>query len=118
MTKAFEFADFVQEFWVDLKVYEKQPGYYANNGKWIEGKGEKDEPKETGGIILPLNNDELRYEANGVYTSKDRKIYSLEPFKKGDRVEYNGQSYTIDSSKDYEAYADVYIYFAKGVGKQ
>lgn len=115
MPKAFEFADFVQEFWVDFTVYEKANGSYAENGKWVEGK---EVPRETGGIVLPLNSDELQHEENGRYTSRDRKLYTLEPLKKGDRLEYNGQSYTIDSYKDYEAYADVYIYFAKGVGDQ
>lgn len=113
MTKAFEFADFVQEFWVDFVVFEKSPGHFNDEGEWIEGLGE---PRNTGGICLPLSNDDLKREGNGTYTTKDRKIYTLEPMVLGNKMEYNGQSYTIDSYKDYEAYADVYIYFCKGVG--
>jgi hypothetical protein len=114
MGKAFEFADFVREFWVDFIVYDKTPGQRNEVGKWIEGT---ETPRDSGGIVLPLTNDELKHEANGTYTTKDRKIYTIEPLTKGQRLEYKNQSYTIDQYKDYEAYADVYIYFAKGVGQ-
>lgn len=114
MSKAFEFADFVQEFWVDFTVIEEEtPGYRNDVGKWIDGTKVT---RDTGGIVLPLSNDDLKYEANGRYTSKDRKVYTLEPLKKGEKLVYNGQSYTFDESKDYEAYADVYICIVKGVG--
>ena len=73
-------------------------------------------PRTMEGIILPLTNDELQHESNGVYTTKDRKIYVTSPLKIGQRIEYKNQLYTIDSEKDYSDYADVYIYFAKGVG--
>jgi hypothetical protein len=114
MAKAFEFADFVQEFWVDFRIHQKVTGHYKDNGQWVPG-GEVS--RDIGGIVLPLNNDELRREGNGTYTAKDRKVYTLERLKEGDKVDFNGQSYTIDAYKDYEAYADVFIYFAKGVGK-
>lgn len=113
MNKAFEFADFVEEFFVPFTVFNEIPGRYNEVGKWIPGSKTA---RETGGIVLPLSNDELKYEANGVYTSLDRKIYTTEPLVKGEKLVYNGQSFTVDANKDYEAYADVYMYFAKGVG--
>lgn len=112
MAKAFEFADFVREFWVDFTVYEKQPGNRENpQRKWIEGA---ETPRATGGILLPLTDDDLRRDVNGVYTEKDWKLYTLEPLQVGQRMEYGGNSYTIEPSKDYSAYSDVYMYFAKG----
>lgn len=113
MSKAFEFADFVQEFWVDFTVFEKGPGHYNNVGKWVDGT---ETPRETGGIVLPLSDDDLKYDVNGKYTTRDRKLYTKEPLKQDQRMVYKGESYTIQRYKDYEAYADVYIYIAKGVG--
>lgn len=110
--KHFTFADFVDEFRVPFTAFVEGDGNYNAAGKWIEG-----EPQETQmqGIILPLSNDELQFEANGVYTKKDRKIYVTEPLKIGQKIKYDGQSFMIDSEKPYSVYADVYIYFAKGV---
>jgi hypothetical protein len=113
MNKQFEFSDFVEEFRVGFTVFEKQLGHYDDAGKWIAGGDLA--PVTMQGIILPLSNDELKHEANGRYTEKDRKIYTTKPLKRGQKLEYNGDQYTIDSNKDYTAYADVYIYFAKGV---
>lgn len=110
--KHFEFADFVDEFKVDFTVYDQQDGYYNNEGKWIEGV---ETPRAMNGIILPLSNDELRFEANGAYTRKDRKVYTTTPLEMGQKLDCNNQTFTVDSEKPYNEYADVYIYFAKGV---
>lgn len=114
MAKQFEFADFVKEFWVDFTVFDILPGQYNNSGKWVKGE---ETPRASGGIVLPLTNDDLKYEANGTYSANDRKIYVTEKLKHGQKIEYDGKTFTIDGSKPYEAYADVYIYFAKGVSK-
>ena len=113
--KQFEFADFVEEFKVSFIVFDEIiNGYYNDEGKWINPGAET--PRTMEGIILPLTNDELQHENNGVYTTKDRKIYVTSPLKIGQRIDYKNQLYTIDSEKDYSDYVDVYIYFAKGVG--
>jgi hypothetical protein len=113
MGKQFEFADFIDEFKVNFTVYNEQPGHYDDNGKWISGGSLA--PTAMSGIVLPLTNDELKHEGNGTYTTKDRKFYTTTALKIGQKVSYDGDDYTIDSNKDYTAYADVYIYFAKGV---
>jgi hypothetical protein len=110
--KHFMFADFVDEFAVNFTAHMATKGHYTDAGKWVEGSTT---PQPMSGIILPLSNDELRFEANGKYTAQDRKIYVVEPLQMGQKIECDGQTYTIDGSKPYEAYADVYIYFAKGV---
>lgn len=110
--KHFEFADFVDEFKVSFTAIDELDGHYNNQGKWIEG-GKTNRSME--GIILPLTSDDLKHEANGTYTTKDRKIYTVEPLKHGQEIEHKEQRFTIDSEKPYNDYADVYIYFAKGV---
>lgn len=114
MSKHFEFADFVEEFKVPFVAYEKTGGSRLPNGEWVGGT-ETTVPKE--GIILPLSEDDLKYVANGTYTEKDRKIYIVTPLAINMRVEYKGQIYTIQNSKPYEDYADVYIYYARGASK-
>jgi hypothetical protein len=146
--KPFLFADFIEEFKVYFTVYDEViPGYYDEEGKWIDGSETVDDTiiykgdftlgdtdgsttsgdglsdsdgeteREMVGIILPLSNDELQREANGTYTRHDRKIYTTEPLAIGQSIKYKEQRYLIDSNKPYDDYADVYIYFAKGVGR-
>lgn len=114
MSKAFEFAEMVDEFSVDFVLYERTPDTYADNGDLIEGT-ETAVPKR--GIILPVSADTMRYAPNGTYTDRDREIYTKEPLPVGAEIEYNGNRYTIQEYKDFEPYADVYPYIAKGVGK-
>lgn len=110
--KHFEFADFVEEFRVDFIVIDETPGDYNDAGTWVEGIPT---PRDMYGIILPLSTDDMRFEANGSYTAMDRKIYTTTPLIIGQKIEYKGQAFTIDQDKPYSDYADVYIYFAKGV---
>lgn len=112
MSPPFEFQDFVQEFWRDFVVFDKSQGHRNEVGKWIEGT---ETTRATGGIVLPLSDSDIKRATNGVYTEKDWKLYTLEPLQIGQRMEYMGQSYTIEPSKDYSAYSDVFMYFAKGV---
>lgn len=110
--KHFEFADFVDEFAVNFEAIDEAEGHYNDAGKWIAGEPT---PRPMEGIILPLTNDDLKHEANGSYTVKDRKVYTTQPLKIGQKVKYNNLTFTVDQEKPYNDYADVYIYFAKGV---
>jgi hypothetical protein len=114
----FEFADFIEEFKVDFIAHIPQPGYYADGGKWIKGVTTAT-PME--GIILPHSSpgysDGIRFEANGVTNEAHRKVYTTIPMPVGTIIEYKGNTFTVDGEKEYSAYADVYIYIAKGVKK-
>lgn len=112
MSKPFEFADFVHEFWVDFTIESPIKGAYNGAGKYVQHGF--NEPVDGGGIVLPLGEDDKHFIDNGTYTAHDRKIYTLKPLEIGARITYNGNQYIIDRYKDYEAYADVYIYFSKG----
>lgn len=110
MSKQFEFADFVEEFKVPFMAFQQTEGYWADNGDWIPG-GET--PVQMVGIMLPLTQNDLKYSEAGTYSVKDKKIYTTDPLSLGQTIEYQGDRYTIQNFKDYSAYADVYIYFAR-----
>lgn len=109
----FEFADLIQEYKVTFTVFEESPGYFTPGGKWVKGTPM---PRPIEGVILPLTSDDLQNDVNGLYTRKDRKIYTTEPLKIGQKIEHNGQTFTIVEERPYNDYTDVYIYIAKGVG--
>lgn len=87
----------------------EQDGKYIN-GKWVPGK-----PEEVSmtGIVLPLNNDDLKYIESGLYTVKEKKLYVVEPIKIDTKVMYKGDTYTIQSFKDLTVYTDVHIYLMR-----
>lgn len=108
-------ADYVAEW--SRPVIVTLPGTrdtYADNGKLI--KGQDFPPRESAAVILPLSNSELQKVDNGRYTENDRKIYTLEPYGIGAKVEYKGIDYVIDREIPQEDYTDVYRYYAKGKG--
>jgi hypothetical protein len=110
MTKQFEFADFVEEFKVDFTAYVTTEGQWADNGDWIPG-GET--PVQMVGIMLPLTQNDLKYAENGIYSVKDKKIYTVSPLELGQMIEYKDDKYTVQNFKDYSDYADVFIYYAR-----
>lgn len=110
--KHFVFADFVSEFEVDFVSLDQSKGNYNDSGKWIQGT---ETPRPLKGIILPLSQDDLKFDPNGKYTTADKKLYTVDQLQIGQRIQYDGQYYTIEQEKPYQAYADVFIYFAKGV---
>jgi hypothetical protein len=89
-------------------------GYYQD-GDWIDGQIEK---IPMFGIVLPVSNDELRYAEAGTYSTKDRKVLTVQPLEEGKKIHYKGISYTVQSFKDLTDYADVFIYVARWAGNE
>lgn len=110
MSKPFEFADFIDEFKVPFTFTKVEEGSWQSNGDYIPGGATTVQME---GIILPLTEDDLRYSEAGSYSVKDKKIYTTDPLENGQVIEYKGDTYTIQSFKDYSEYADVYIYLAR-----
>lgn len=110
MIKPFQFADFVAEFYVPFTYFAQSDGYYNDDGDWVEG-GET--PEQSGGIVLPLSEDDMNYSEAGTYSTKDKKVYTTSPFEEGQKIEYKGNKYTIQNFKDYSEYSDVYIYYMR-----
>ncbi len=111
MPKQLKFKHLILKHAVPFTVVIKTEGYYNEKGKWVPGTTTNEQRE---GAILPLSKDDLKHVENGTYTTKDRKVYTLSPLSVGDEITYEGQTYTIDQNKPYNAYTDVYIYFAKG----
>lgn len=110
MTKQFQFADFVDEFYVPFIRYVSLEGHYNDEGDWVPTV---EVPEESGGIVLPLTEDDLQYSEAGTYSTKDKKLYVTSPFKEGQKIEYKGDKYTIQNFKDYSEYSDIYIYYMR-----
>lgn len=110
MSKQFEFADFVDEFRVDFTSYVTTEGYRKPNGDYVKGV---EVATPAYGIMLPLTQNDLRYSEAGTYSTNDKKIYTVNPLVLGQKIEYKGAIYTIQSFKDYSDYADVFIYLAR-----
>lgn len=113
MPGTFIFGDVIRDNWLEFEVTRTSKGYEdADNGnKWVEGTPTT---TTTGGVILPLSADDLKNEANGTYTTKDRKIHTTDTYKIGDVITYDGQSYKIHQDKGYNPYTDTQTYFVKG----
>ena len=110
MSKAFAFADFVDEFKVPFTYIKKTDGYWNDAGDWIEGGETR---TEMYGIVLPLSEDDLQYAEAGAYQAKDKKVYTTQPLELNAEIEYKGDRYTIQNFKDYSEYADVYLYYMR-----
>lgn len=110
MSKPFQFADMVNDFYVPFMLFTKTEGYYDKSGDWHKGE---EIAEERGGIVLPLSEDDLRFVESGSYNEKNKKIYTTEPLEQNAMIEYKGDKYTITTFKDYSDYADVFIYYAR-----
>ena len=110
MAKQFEFADFVEEFYVPFTYIEETQGYREDNGDWVEGI---EVPIASGGIVLPLTEDDLKYAEAGTHAEKNKKVYVTNELQTGSKVLYKDNVYTIQSFKDYSEYADVFIYIMR-----
>lgn len=73
------------------------------------------EPVDMEGIILPLSNDDLKFDTAGTYTKQDRKLYLEEPqvLKENDRLLIDELVYRVMADKPYSYYAGFNIYFLK-----
>ncbi|OES45232.1 hypothetical protein [Domibacillus iocasae] len=109
------FAPMVQENGKPFTAFQKPVGekgrYVA--GDWVEPESI---PVPSFGVILLFSDDDLRYSEAGTYSTKDRKLYTIDPLEQGQEIEYKGIRYTVQQFKDYSDYADVFIYVARWAG--
>lgn len=114
MPQLFEFSDMFAEWETEFSVLPREGGHYDqdNGGVWVPNRKE---PEEMRGIVVPLTNDDLRFDTGGNYTQKDKKVYVLKPLflKIDDRIRYRKQDYRVLEQKIYDEYADFNIYIAK-----
>ncbi|MFP7414359.1 MULTISPECIES: hypothetical protein [Priestia] len=112
MPKTISFKRMVEKNGVPfVAIVEGTEGYYDDAGDWVSPSVPT--PENRFGVILPLSEDDLKYTIGGTYTTQDRKLYTLEPLKKGQKIQYKGVEYTVQTFKDYTDYTDVFIYVAR-----
>lgn len=103
------FASVIHDQGVPFIAHLMGNGSYID-GEWVNGVVI---PTELTGIILPLSNDDLKYDENGTYTVKGKKLLTVDHIPEGTKVEYNNQKYTVQAFKDFSAYTDVNIYLMR-----
>lgn len=104
-----------------IKKYSRYPAYiirdmegyydYSNGGVWVDGI-----PYEIilEGAVVPLSNEDLKYDENGTYSSEDRKLYTYTEVAKGEKIRHKDLIYTVQEKKDYTDFdLDLNIYFMK-----
>ena len=81
-------------------------------GKWVPG--EIVETEIEGAAVVPLSNDDLRFDEGGTYNAKDRKLYCHEDVALGTKIKHRDNTYTVLEKRDYSEHAGgLYIYFMK-----
>lgn len=65
------------------------------------------------GALVPMNNRDLTYDENGTYTTDDRKLYTYNDYKIGQKIKHKDIVYTIVKRKDYADFdSGLIIYIA------
>lgn len=110
-----------------IQKYAKSPVYILkekrghrnpyDGGVWVPGK-----IKEIAieGAVVPLSNEDLKYDEGGTYNTEDRKLYCYKDVALGTKIKHNDNIYTVLERRDYAEHAEgLYIYFIKrGDGDQ
>lgn len=94
-------------------LLEESEGYRDpyQGGKWVPGEIEEIEIE---GAVIPLSNDDLRFDEGGTYTVTDRKLYCYKKMTKGNQIKHKENLYTILESKDYADFDEgLYIYIVR-----
>ncbi|RUL56466.1 hypothetical protein [Lysinibacillus antri] len=90
--------------------------FVTTKGGWVNGKPVESEPipETRQAALIPFDVKTIA-QLGGLVTNADVQLYSLAPFVHGDKIEKNGQKYTVDTSADFTQFGDFYRYIAKGV---
>ena len=107
-----------------INKYSKEPVYllretegyhdYSKGGIWVP---EEIEEIEIEGAVVPLTNEDLRFDEGGTYSFEDRKLYCYKEISKGEKIKHKEKIYTVIEKKDYSDFAEgLSIYFLKRAG--
>lgn len=81
------------------------------NGKWVEGVPTTQIQQAA---LIPFDVRTIA-QLGGLVNTADVQIYSLLPFKHGDKIEKDDHKYIVDTSANFKPFGDFYRYVAKGV---
>ncbi len=101
-----------------IKKYGKNPVYlksetaghydYEAGGIWVPGTTTY---VTFEGAVVPLSNEDLKYDSGGTYSAEDKKLYSYQAINKGQMVKWKDTLYTINMVKGYEDFdTGLFIY--------
>lgn len=111
----FDFSGLFATYSVPFSRIPKSPGSrdYSKGGQWVEGM--PSDPVQMTGIIVPITNDDLRFDAGGTYTKQDKKIYVMKPdfLVTNDEILFRDKKYRVMEEKIYEDYANFNIYIVR-----
>lgn len=85
-------------------------GEWDDDGVWVPTQEER---VSLQGHFQPVS-DKLQQEEGGNYTEEDRTLYTASKHSTGDRIEYQGNHYTVDTAEVRE-YSDINKYLLKKV---
>ncbi|UYO61812.1 hypothetical protein LNN31_13605 [Acetobacterium wieringae] len=84
---------------------------YDNGGEWVDGNIVTTAFK---GCVMPMSYQDMRYDTGGTYANDDRKLYTYQSFKTGEKIIHEGIEYAIQQNKDYSQFGGgLHIYILK-----
>ncbi|WP_333638208.1 hypothetical protein [Tissierella praeacuta] len=95
-------------------IIKETEGYRDPNqgGIWVPGKIE--EILIENGAVVPLSNEDLKFDEGGTYGVEDRKLYCYQDIDKGIKVKHKEKIYTVLEKKDYTDFdEELRIYYIK-----
>lgn len=111
----FDFSSLFAEYNRVFQYLPKTESYrdFENGGQMV--KGDFLNSLDMEGIILPLSDDDLKFDAAGTYTKQDRKLYLQEPgmLEENAHVSVDDLIYRVMGEKPYGHYAGFNVYFLK-----
>lgn len=112
----YEFQEIFAEHNIAFTYKKYVPGYrdYSKGGQYVEA--DHGPEQEASGILLPLSNDDLRYDTSGTYSREDMKVFVRFPLTldKKDIVTVRGKEWEVQGSREYQPeYADFNIYYIR-----
>ena len=114
MAKLYNFNRLIDKYSVDFVLVSETDGEYVS-GKYV--KGETSETPMRGAWV-PIS-DQKQYQSGGTYTEKDYTVYmryAIPEALRTAKAVFKGNEYSLEQAKNFEDYADAYIYTAKWVG--
>lgn len=102
-------------------IVEEKEGYRDpdQGGIWIPGTTKEIEIKGVAAVV-PLSNEDLKFDEGGTYSIEDRKLYCYKEIAKGTKIKHKNRVYTVLERKPYDDFDEgdleddgLYIYFIK-----
>ena len=116
MAKLYNFKRLIDKYSQTFTlITEDTEGSYVG-GKYVKGR---ESSAAMTGAIVPVSDSKV-YQSGGTLTSKDRQLFMKSPITNPlpkSKVQYKGNTYSIEQGTVFEDYADAHVYVLKWVEK-